>query len=54
MKFDKKKQSDDERFSSLLSSVRRKNIAPDREFLSKLKEESAKTFEASAREGSGN
>jgi len=53
MKFDKKKQSDDERFNSLLSSVGRKSVAPDREFLSKLKEESVKTFEASSRKGSG-
>ena len=54
MKFDKKKQSDDERFSSLLSSLGRKSVAPDREFLSKLKEESAKVFEASSSDGSGN
>jgi hypothetical protein len=54
MKFDKKKQSDDERFSSLLSSVGRKSVAPDREFLDKLKEESVKTFEASSRKRSGN
>ncbi len=54
MKFNKKKQQDDERFSSLLSSVGRKTIAPDREFLNKLKEESAKTFEASASDESGN
>ena len=53
MKFDKKKQSDDARFSSLLSSVGRKSVAPDREFLNKLKEESAKTFEASVSDGSG-
>jgi outer membrane lipoprotein-sorting protein len=53
MKFDKKKQSDDERFSSLLSSVGRKSVVPDREFLNKLKEESAKTFEASSSDGSG-
>jgi outer membrane lipoprotein-sorting protein len=54
MKFDKNKQQDDEKFSSLLSSVGRKTIAPDREFLNKLKEESAKIFEASAPTGSGN
>ncbi len=53
MKFDKNKQSDDERFNSLLSSVGRKSVAPDREFLSKLKEESVKTFEASSRKQSG-
>jgi len=53
MKFDKKKQSDDAKFSSLLSSVGRKSVAPDREFLNKLKEESAKTFEASLSDGSG-
>ncbi|MHC4726370.1 MAG: hypothetical protein ACYS17_04010 [Planctomycetota bacterium] len=54
MKFDKKKQQDDEKFSSLLSAVGRKTVAPDREFLSKLKEESVKTFEASVRKRSGN
>jgi hypothetical protein len=53
MKFDKKKQSDDERFSSLLSSVGRKSVAPDREFLNKLREESTQTFEASSRKRSG-
>jgi outer membrane lipoprotein-sorting protein len=54
MKFDKKnKQSDDEKFSSLLSSVGRKSVAPDREFLNKLKEESSKIFEASSSDGSG-
>jgi len=53
MKFNKKKQSDDEKFSSLLSSVGRETVAPDREFLNKLKEESAKIFEASASNGSG-
>ena len=53
MKFDKNKQSDDERFSSLLSSVGRKSVAPDREFLDKLKEESTVMFEASARKRSG-
>ncbi len=54
MKFDKKKQSDDAKFSSLLSSVGRKSVVPDREFLNKLKEESAKAFEASSRKRSGN
>ena len=54
MKFGKKKQSDDEKFSSLLSSVGRKSVAPDREFLDKLREESVKTFEASSSDGSGN
>lgn len=54
MKFDKNKQKDDEKLSSLLSSVGRKTIAPDREFLNRLKEESAKTFEASVSSGSGN
>jgi hypothetical protein len=54
MKFNKKKQSDDEKLSSLLSSVGRETVAPDREFLNKLKEESTKTFEASASNGSGN
>ena len=53
MKFNKKKQSDDAKFSSLLSSVGRKTVAPDREFLDKLKEESAKAFEASVSDGSG-
>ncbi|MBC8471271.1 MAG: hypothetical protein H8D56_17555 [Planctomycetes bacterium] len=53
MKFNKKNQSDDAKFSSLLSSVERKSIAPDREFLNKLKEESTKTFEASSSNGSG-
>ncbi|MCP4261087.1 MAG: hypothetical protein GY774_26820 [Planctomycetes bacterium] len=53
MKYNKKKQPDDEKFSSLFSSVGRKTVAPDREFLSKLKEESAKTFETSSSEGSG-
>jgi len=54
MRFNKNKQSDDEKFSSLLSSVGRKSVAPDREFLSKLKEESAKVFETSASDESGN
>ncbi|MHC4242693.1 MAG: hypothetical protein ACYS3N_10820 [Planctomycetota bacterium] len=53
MKYDKEKQSDDVKFSSLLSSVGRKNVAPDREFLNKLKEESTAIFEASASKGSG-
>ena len=53
MKFDKNKQSDDEKFGSLLSSVGRETVAPDHEFLNKLREESAKTFEASASNGSG-
>jgi hypothetical protein len=53
MKFDKNKQQD-EKFSTLLSAVERKIVAPDREFLNKLKEESAKVFEASASDGSGN
>ena len=52
MKFHKKKQ-DDEKLSSLLSTVGRKTVAPDREFLDKLKAESAKTFEASVSSGSG-
>jgi hypothetical protein len=51
MKYNKKKQP--EKFSLLLSSVGRKTVAPDREFLGKLKEESAKVFEASASKGSG-
>ncbi len=54
MKFNKKKQQDDEKLSSLLSAVGRKSVAPDREFLNKLKEESTKTFEASVSDGSGN
>ncbi len=54
MKFNKDKQSDEEKFSSLLSAVGRKTVAPDREFLNKLKEESTKIFEASASKGSGN
>ncbi len=53
MKFNKKKQPDDEKFSSLLSSVGRKTVAPDREFLNKLKDESAKIFEASSPNESG-
>ena len=53
MKFDKNKQSDDAKFSSLLSTVGRNNVAPDREFLNKLKEESANIFEASTSDGSG-
>ncbi len=54
MKFDKKKQSDDAKLSSLLSSVGRKTIAPDREFLDKLREDTTATFEASALGRSGN
>jgi hypothetical protein len=53
MKFDKKKQSDDAKFSSLFSSVGRETVAPDHEFLDKLREDTANTFEASARKGSG-
>jgi hypothetical protein len=53
MKFYKNKQQDDEKFSSLLSIVGRKTVAPDREFLSKLKEESAEIFEASTQNESG-
>ena len=51
MKFDKRKNSD-EKFRSLLSTVGRKTIAPDREFLNKLREDSTKKFEASASDGS--
>lgn len=53
MKFNKNKQSDDEKFSLLLSTVGHESVAPDREFLNKLKEESAQTFEASTANGSG-
>jgi hypothetical protein len=53
MKFYKNKQQDDEKFSSLLSTVGRKTVAPDREFLDKLKEESAKIFETSTQNESG-
>jgi len=51
MKFDKRKNSD-EKLYSLLSTVGRKTVAPDREFLKKLREDSAKKFEASASNGS--
>lgn len=51
MKFDKRKNSD-EKFCSLLSTVGRKTVAPDREFLNKLREDSTKKFEASASDGS--
>ena len=51
MKFDKRKNSD-EKFCSLLSTVARKTVAPDREFLKKLREDSTKKFEASASDGS--
>ncbi len=51
MKFDKRKNSD-EKLYSLLSTVGRKTVAPDREFLKKLREESTKKFEASASDGS--
>jgi hypothetical protein len=53
MKFDKRKNSD-EKLYSLLSTVGRKTVAPDREFLKKLREDSAKKFEASASDGSEN
>jgi len=51
MKFDKRKNAD-ERFCSLLSTVGRKTVAPDREFLNKLRDDSTKKFEASASDGS--
>jgi len=51
MKFDKRKNSD-EKFYSLLSTVERKTVAPDHEFLNKLREDSTKKFEASASDGS--
>ncbi len=51
MKFGKRKNSD-EKFCSLLSTVGRKTVAPDREFLKKLREDSTKKFEASASDGS--
>lgn len=53
MKFNQNNRPDDDKFSSLLSSVGRKTVAPDREFLNKLKEESTREFESSTSEGSG-
>ena len=53
MKFDKRENSD-EKLYSLLSTVGRKTVAPDLEFLNKLREDSAKKFEASASSGSEN
>ncbi len=44
MKFDKKKKNSDENFRSLLSTVECKDVAPDREFLKKLRDDSTKKF----------
>jgi hypothetical protein len=51
MRSDKSKNSD-EQFYSLLRSVNRDAVAPDREFLRQLQERSAKEFEAEVRSGS--
>lgn len=51
MRSDESKNSD-EQFYSLLRSVNRDAVAPDREFLRQLQERSAKEFEAEVRSGS--